>query len=493
MSETNIKGPAGTIAGWDSVTLSDDSVLQEKFISSEQLFAYLKNLTSIVDPKRLRAIEKTVVVHEQDNQNPHKDTLDMFVQDFVMEILSQVTPGTSPTQYPSLSYQAEFELADELTVVNLTRNSPITVLDRQGFFVTTEANRSAFDWATGIPTVPLFPKVTQSIVNPDVVTTSAIALTGLASSSGGVSSLKTPAGDSNYLTLTETADTSEHRYTVSFPVVTGLEYTASNFVYPINATGFLIILIKPAGKDADTTKFVTIDLTNKKATATSDGAYRGHIQVLANGWMRIGIQYIAQVTDMVEMVVYNSTFGVPAEQYAGTLGNPLLAIFGIQNTTSAGLAPYLSDNTTPLAESTLSIPVSSSPVAPTRGMFGVTFTRNPSLIATTQEFLFSTGTGIAATFDNTNVVTTMSMGAQVLTTTSLSPAGKPVVWSSSYDLGAFKTKTSGSSKSAYSGSFAPTDTLSKFSFGPFSGGLNQFVYYAISDNNRALEFITGEN
>ena len=493
MVETNIKGPAGTLAGWDRVSLSDDSVLQEKFISVEQLYAYLKNITSVVDPRRLRAIEKTVVVHEQDSQNPHKDTLDMFVQDFVMEILSQVTPGTSPTQYPSMAYLAEFELEDTLTVVNLVRDSAITTLDRQGFFVTTDANKSAFDWATGIPTVPLFPAVTQTIPNPNVVTTNAIALTGLASSSGGVSSLKTPAADSNYLTLTETADTSEHRFSVSFPVVTGQENTSSCFIYPINAKGFLIILIKPAGKDADTTKFVTIDLTNKTASATSDGTYRGHIQVLANGWIRVGIQHIAQVTDMVEMVIYNSTYGVPAEQYTGTLGNPLLAVFGIQNTTSAGLAPYLADNTTPLAASTLSIPVSSSPVVPTRGMFGVTFTHNPSLIATTKEFLFSTGTGIAATFDDVNIITTMSMGAQVLTTTNLCPVGKPVVWSSSYDTGAFKTKTSGSTKTAYSGSFAPTDTLTKFSFGPFSGGLSQFVYYAISDNNRALEFITGEN
>lgn len=487
-----IKRPSGTISGWDAITLSGESVVVEGNISVQQLYAYLKGIVSIVDPKRLRGIEKTVLQHIQDHNNPHQDKLSMFVDDIVAQILRQVVPGTSPKQFPALSYIAELELPDEITVVSIARNSSITVFDRQGFFTTADVNVTAVDWASGIATIPLFPKTTQTIPVSDVTSTGNISLVGMTSSTGGVTGLKTPNNDSNFLTLFETADDSEHGFTITAPVAKGTEYTTSVMMVPANATGFIVVTLGD-----DTSKYVLIDLTNKTIVGSTDGSLIGHLQILPNGWWRIGVQYVAQ-TDGVQSVLFlYSTDGTPGSTYTGSVGNPLFSLFCIQNTTSAGLCPILKDSASVLEASVLTIPLSSSPVAQGVGTIAASYYRNKCLLETdtsSPQLIVDTGVGVSIKAVNGTVTANIDVGETnpVVFTQTLA-SDTEVTSALSYSSKEIAFKSTGNERNTLEQGYNQGSTLSTFTFGPFHGGLARFAYYAIPDTDQVLEFLVGEN
>lgn len=494
MVDTNIKTPSGVISGWDSIVLSDESVLVEGQISAEQLYAYIKGIVSVVDPRRLRGIEKTILNHIQNDNNPHNDTIAMLGDDFVAQILERVTPGTTPRQYPALSYIANMELPDDITVVTLSRASPMTVLDRQGYMTTAAENETGVDWSTGTAIVPLFPQVTQAIPVTDTTLTTNITTVGLTTAAAASTAyLKSPNKDTKYLVMYETADNGAHEFTVASPVTKGEEDTISFFLYPHNGTGILVLQIRMNSGAADNTKFATINLSNQSTTVTTDGSYAVHLSVLPNGWWRCGLQFVPTEDGVAYLDVQHTTDGVPGSTYTGTSGNPLFSIFKINSTNTPGFAPILDDSVTPLAPSVLTIPISGSPAVIGKGMYAIDFNKQFSLLTTgTGESLFSSGVGITASYEGNTLVTKNTMGTQPLTT-NMTLTENDATWAISLDASQYMVKATGFTKVKYGGTFTQAEDLSLFTFGPFYGGLSQFSYYAVSDDNRALEYLVGEN
>ena len=69
------QGTAGSISGFDSIELSSDPSLSETNQSIVVLIAALQNLVNQYTPEKMRMIERTILSHVRDYNNPHHDTI----------------------------------------------------------------------------------------------------------------------------------------------------------------------------------------------------------------------------------------------------------------------------------------------------------------------------------------------------------------------------------------------------------------------------------
>ncbi len=499
MNDTTVprQGATGSISGFNPITQVDGSILEEYNFSIAQLRAYILELDALNAPYRLRMIEKTIMDHVRNFGNPHRDTIDQLSPDLVSSLLVKYAPGTVPRTFPLTAIEAAFEELDtSLSSVTVVRDGEINVIDRQGFLKYVGANTIGVDWSHGYPILPCWPAKQQLFTTLDLSvqdssqTFSLINVIAAEQSQNGI----VPLLMNQQTTLFETNVQAQFGIAHTMPnIVIGSEYTFSIFVYP-NYTKGSYIYKTTAGEIAAVrlSDGGVIESTNIKA----------YVYQLPNGWWRIGFQYIADpmsVSSINQLIFCPSEFAdlesltVSSLVYIGKAGNVLAVMYGPQLTTGAGVAPFTQSGS--IAATTISSPGFDSATLTNTGMMAVRYNTADSLLPGQADALITIASDLTVTVGNRTLTSVLDISTPPITTTAAYDSDTLSVYALSYDKTGVSMQCSGSEKitvSSQNRSFVSLATMTDIVFGSFCGGLCAAEFYAISDDDAALEFLVGE-
>lgn len=490
MSDYPIKqGAVGSVSGFDLITKFSDPTLSETDFSIDELLAYLRQLDALYGPDRLRTLQKTILNHVRDFNNPHKDTLDMLSDNDIGNLMSVFMPGTVPKLFPLVSLEAAFDLTSPFLPMSVKRDSELYVIDRQGFLKYVGVNNIDVDWSNGFPIYPCWPETQQLITSLDISANSNYSLINTTSAYGTDNGI-VPVMFATQIDLTETASQGEFGFTLAPPSYgIGSEYTYSAFFFPHVKLGTYIFRI--GGKHA------FIDIASMDVLC--DDSVKLHVQTFPNRWWRIGIQFI--VTEpgaTLDWRFYPNAFSdldtakTTAYGYKGTNGRIICSVFGPQLTNGPGLAPYMAGDS--MAATTLIFPGYDEAMPTTTGILALQARFYPSLTQTASYPVLSTESAITLTIKNETL-----SGAITSTTPStefsspVDPQNDMTTFALSYSPDKISVKTSNSARQDTSIlNSTPLRNIENIVFGPFPGGVSAFSLWAVQDDADALSFLTGD-
>lgn len=491
MSDYPIKqGAVGSVSGFDLITKFNDPTLSETDFSIDELLAYLRQLDSLYGPERLRTLQKTILNHVRDFNNPHKDTLDMLADGDISNLMRLFMPGTVPKLFPLVSLEAAFDLTSPFLPMAVARDSELYVVDRQGFLKYVGVNNIDVDWSNGFPIYPCWPETQQLIDILDISANTNFTLINTTSDYGTDNGI-VPVMFATQIDLIETASQGEFGFSMAAPTYSiGSEYTYSAFFFPHVKLGTYVFRIGSLYAFID---IATLDVVK-------DDSVKVHIQTFPNGWWRIGIQFVvSEPSATLDWRFYPNAFSdltsakTTSLGYKGTSGRTICSVFGPQLTTGPGLAPYMLGSS--MAATTLTFPGYDEAMPTTTGILSLQSQFYPSLTDTSSYNVLSAGTAVSLSISN------QVLSGTVASTTPSTSFTAPVdsenaltTFTLSYAPNKISVKSSNSARQDTPVfNTTPLDNIASVSFGPFPGGVCAFSLWAVQDDDDALSFLTGDS
>lgn len=486
-----LQGPVGTIEGFDF----DPTVAGIDVNNFDQAYflKYLQTYLTKAGPEGLKRLAKTISTHVDNFQNPHHDTFADLNGDLLKDFLAKILPGVPPSREALFAFKASNEFMFSILPFTVARASAMNVIDRQGFLRYVDANVPAIDWSNGYPVIPCWGEKTQLIDEMTITENQNFTLKGTSYTYDTRTGI-VPQNVTTQVCLVEDTTQNEHGFVYSDPtnLAIGSEYTFSIFVNPARRSG----------------SFTLSTLSGRVAFAistrtflTPDSGVIGHINDLPNGWLRIGIQFIA--TSVADEVVFSyirdefatlDQYDSASYAYMGTTSKPIAYLYGPQVTTGPGMCPVIQPPDT-LAASVVTIPAFETALPSSTGMLTFSYDAVPSLLTSRTESLMTAGSDFSATISGNTLTTTVGVTTPPTAFTADVAQGLQY-YGLSYSLNALKFKHTGSTKSTVNisqSSATAVDTINALTFGSFSGGLHAASLYPIEDTTSMLEFLTQGN
>lgn len=407
-------------------------------------------------------------------------------------LFSEVLPGTPPSVLPTTAYDAQFGIPFGATT---SRNTPISVLDRNGNLSIVPANTVAIDYSTGIGSFPLYGSRTNLIVPSDPrlqVSTNILGATSFTSPRG---TLNVGPDGTPCLVLVESLNLEIHGYETQITIDNAVEYTDTVFIYPFSNTGGITLYLNNYTNIA-----IMVDLSTYAVT-TSDPSVIGYAQPFPNGWIRIGIQYIisglaAPITSI--LVIAKTPTAVLGQEalYPGTGAN-LFGVFGLQHVAGCGMSPYIPTTTTVESHDATSITIPFVMGSSSNGLLAVSYEHaktvsvNPRILLT----LENQNIKIFMQSNQTNA-TTINADTSTTTVTATDAFDQFLKLAFSYSPTQNELAITNVPKIIVAGT-VPAVTIGSTNLilgdhtNPFDGSVSTFVIYPISDTNGQLEYLVG--
>lgn len=497
-----IPATPGSISGFD-ITLPDGTSLNETNFSISQLLVYIQQMDAFYSPERFRAIEKAMMSHIRDLNNPHKDSIGMLLGNEITGLLQQYMPGTVPRDYPLLSMQAALEdLSNLLSSVTVTSSTELNVVDRQGYLKYVGPGTPCVDWQYGQPLLPCWPAKRQYITQIDLNQNPAVSLINTAISNGQQNGI-IPLFISDQILISETATQGQMGLKIASlgTLINGNEYTFSVFFYPQKSFGSYVLQSSP-------TDYAVIDLLSATVVQNS-GTVNGYVNILPNGWWRIGLNFIAQQSINTAITLSytpksyttNPTPFVAADlTYVGVVKTPIMTLYGPQLTDGPGMAPFTQIGQ--IGATTISMPGFGSALPMLSGQLVTRYRNAASLLPQTVPIITATND---VTLTETTQTTTMgpqrqltykvgvTTPSQVLTQTpnSADDLMSTALSYSPQKLIALSKNTTRTTIYGQTLSFQALPAATTFTIGSFNGGIHAIELYAFADDGNTLEFLVG--
>lgn len=562
MTDLSKKGIAGSIAGFDTINIdpsgTTEASVATNFSASEMMSILLSIRKQLPDPSVLAALATKINAHITNTANPHHDNASqmqidvfgalytywvslgnigtegdfaaiLFSEDVIANLqdildgtvdslvdvsgvtgliayhnadpaahpamLAQYFPGTPPISDPSISIQALIGLP--VSQMTTTRAQPLSYISANGTLQFSQTEQIPLDYLTGEPLFPLWGARTNLVtysdpsVNPTVQlinTVSRVDPTTLA-----------PDMSIGAYVVTDTTTASEHAVAFGISGVAGTEYTTSFFCAPKLSTGFIHVYYQ----DDPETGF-WYNLTDGSFIESIPGTTISYAYQLSTGWIRFGIQRVAQTTGNDNLVVgYVPTS--TSSSYLGT-GVDLFALYGLMHATGPGVSPLIpTTGTSASVDDTQIIVIAPEVISPVIGMISIGYRQAASFETIKNSLVSTPDTGFGIILNSTTNLwsapqppiggMTTNIDYVLATPTDVVYGqSTPLVVGVSYCAQEMAICVTGTTKKVdTSATFKPLQSsLTQFTFGPIDGYLEKFVVYPDSDVDQDLEFITAE-
>lgn len=488
---------SGSISGFTSVSTVDDPTLAESNASAATIAARIARLVMQNIPLHVRTLLQEVRDHENDFDNPHKDTLSNVSGGDISGLFKQLMSGTAPKQAPVVALRAGLDLESPFSSVTCNRASELIIVDEQGFLESISENTIKADWSTSTPLYPCWPEVNQLIDIIDIPSNTDFTTLGLAYTYTYNTGI-VPDIFSTQITLTETGSLDQHAVTYykADLLTVGHDYSFNIFIYPGDYTYGTLYL-------GFNDKHMFINLADTGDVLFSDGSI-GTVVTLPNGWIRAGLSLTAEETYASVILGYDpntyttltdaeASFSSGAQNYAGTVGKNICSVVIPQLVDIAGLPPVIQSGN--LAATTLTYPGFQKALPLTAFMVKAATTCY-NAVSDTTSYTIATIPGVYTATQHTTTMTHTVGGHTVPTTfTGTVLDGVPTVSAVSYDLTQVSYCSTQDSRQDVTDFTNNTPTnlpkMSTMSFGPFRGGITGFDQYAVSDDAAALDLLAG--
>lgn len=488
---------SGSISGFSSVTTVDDPTLAESNSSAATIAARIAQLVLQNIPLHVRTLLQEVRDHENDFDNPHRDTLSNISGGDISGLFKQLVAGTAPKQAPVIAMRAGLDLESPFSSVTCNRASELIIVDEQGFLESISENTIKADWSTSTPIYPCWPAVNQLIDIIDIPSSTDFVTLGLAYTYTYNTGI-VPDIFSTQITLTETDSPGQHAVTYYKDglLTVGKDYSFNIFIYPGDYTYGTLYL-----EFNDKHLFISVSDTN--SYMFSDGSM-GTVVTLPNGWLRVSLSIVAAETYASVVLGYDpnsyttladaeASVHNGAQDYAGTVGKNICSVVIPQLVDTAGLPPVIQSGS--LAATTLTYPGFQKALPLTALMLKTSATCYHALSDTTSYTVVSVPNVYAFTQGATSSTHTIEGHTTPTTFTGTISDGVPTASAISYDLTRVSYCSTQDSRQDITDftNNPPTDLpkISSVTFGPFRGGITGFDQYAISDDAAALDLLAG--
>jgi hypothetical protein len=552
MSDLNKYANSGSISGFDTIT-TDQSGTSENITPA--YFSRVRDIQSLLalrtdlDPVRLNALAQQIDQHLNNLNNPHEDNetnigINVFndlynywlalgstgtITDFAAIIYQNITiasvsdiinnvgnalvnvtganalvafhnsditahqalldiylPGTVPSVDAAYSINATIGVPD--INVSAENTNPVTYIDASGTLMTALGQTPVVDYMTGLPLFSVWNGRTNLIEFSDPLANTSATLLGLVSVTIDKTTL-TPDNTTNSYVLQELTGSSIKTYSTPVSIVSGDEYTDSIFIYPKVNTGYAIFSLN----DGTTTVGFSLDLVNNTTTNVSNGVYV-YVYPLPSGWIRIGLQYLAQHTNAAATLSLGYSLTPTLTAYTGS-GSLLLGVWGIMHDAAAGVAPFIYTNGSSAStnDARYNISVLNTAFNTTSGMMTIRYTQSPSLVSNVKT-LFQSNDGIfSIVLSNDTISTTYIDTSSVVhnstVVTSYAPQQDNSI-SVSYSPNGLVSCTPGIIRNTSTVTSSDINSpMLTFYVGAIDGYVDTISLYAVSDTGDNLEFI----
>lgn len=472
----------GSISGFNQVTppTGNPSLTQTGW-SIDSLQQFLLNISDINFPTEdwVRKVDELITSHIADFNNPHRVTLDQIIADFTRDVLGNIVPGTVPDAVPFFAYDAVCPLPlndiypASYTYSNLySMNEGGVLLDS-----TQDSELLGTDSSSGKPGLPLF--LPFSTVTPlDWATEGSTALNTTLTPSN-LSSVFYPFP---FYTVTET-NQSNSSFGLNIPCTTivGNVYTTTFFVRATNAGGSLLVY-----QNGDQNNTAEISLLDGSVTTVAP-AMVTEAYLYPSGVIRISVCYTAANTSNA-VVVNHINPNDTSSNRTGQVGRQIFLVAYPTTSHTSLNHPIVLDLTAPASSSPMVLSLDAARVPPTLPSLMITLTLDlyPTLSnnVITYDPVLSFG-NLQIRRDQTSLY--VYLGSNLLFTSTILE-GLNIV-SLSYSPTTIVFKDLATARQTVTGSFTGLST-STVTFGRFNGYLRSFAFYAGSDTNQCLEFLT---
>ena len=503
------QGTAGSISGFDNVSIVNDPTLGETDSSAS---AITNDIQQLVDQGILSHIQQCIALiqsHISNYDNPHKDTFtSISLQSNSLgntaDIFNRIINGTVPLAPPICAFDAELDVPTPFLAVSCSRNSPLTIINAAGMVETLPANTLRADYSLDTPTYPCWTSVTQSLSPPTLSNTNFSSI-GVQTSLLKVPSL--PVIDPSVMIYVDTGTPSVKQVVYTNPnegLSIGADYTYSILIYPFKQSGSIYLEFNDYVFYADIANPALQYNINLSSSSDSVSPV-GTVNVLSNGWWRIGISVATTESNLTAIVGYdqnsyhslqNAQAAIQNNQqsYQGIGGEPVFALCYPNLTNVSGLAPIITTAST-LAPTTLTYAGSPNAVALNNFMSKTKFTTFSSLVSNGVYNIINYDDALQITHDKDSTTYTLQ-GHE--TPTVFSEAilnGGPTIGGVSYSPGVVKWLTSNMDSSTILKDFvgnpsSPLPVIETITMGPFRGYISSAAHYAVSDDCNALALLT---
>ncbi len=413
------------------------------------------------------------------------------------DLLATIIPGSPPAADPSYALDAAWLPASG---VAMAYNSNLSVINQSGLLSTVSANTTVVDYANGYPAFPLFATRTNLIFPSSPVSNGAAVAVGGSLANAPNGSLLAGLDGASCKLVTETATNAIHGYQIPINMTAGVEYTTSLFVYPLKATGGITLYL-----DNHPTMAMIVDIATHTVSFTNASVV-GRCQVLASGWLRIGLQYVAPSTASAHLMVIGTTtsvLGAPMP-YLGTAGAALFGLFGLQHVVGAGLSPYIPTTSAVASHDNITLTATMNPRNTTTGIISFTMIQPSAFLSMMRILLVFSPELMLYTTNGQVVASTVNQDGSTSTLSSVMLFDHRVSAAFSYAASSLKIGTTSETKVAITGEtmVLPSGAITAqfgasaggrgFAGAYFEGWLQSMALYPIADTNEEIEFLVNQ-
>ena len=510
--QTYKQATAGSISGFNSVTLVNDPTFGESDASAAAITQQIANLVSQGIPAHLKQCIALIQSHETDYNNPHKDTfssisLESSSMGNTADIFNRIINGTVPLAPPVCSMSAKLDLPSPLLAVTCERDGPLTIVNAQGVLETLPANTLRADYSFGVPTYPCWTNVTQYLDPPNVSTNQNFSLTG-GTLGPATNSMVLPLLDSEtQTTFINNGSFSKKQITYTAPssltLTTGQEYCFNVFIYPFNTNGTFYLQANDY--------FFYVDLINLSTqfpfnSNTSGTTPIGSVALLPSGWIRLGISFILDQEPLTINFGFDpNRYGSLAEvennyqtnsSYSGTSGTCIFGVCYPQLTDVSGLAPVIT-SASMLAPTTLTYPGNANASVLSNFIGKVKFISFTSLNSNAVYNVCNFNNAFQTTQSQNTTTYTLQGHLTPNVFTEDTVNGSSVVGSVSYNANVVSFLTSNMERKTTKDDFVgnpatPLPVIDTITMGPFRGYISECTHYAVDDDCNALALLVQE-
>lgn len=513
------RGAAGRISEWDRIEIGDtgteadvDVAVQPK-VSVTDILTRFRKLAQELNPDRLADLSEKIDEHIAAPSSIHGIDTSALATDGVQGLLRDLVPGTPPDLPPS--YVLYFDPPDTWPGVTYTGNdTDAYITNYRGVLVKAPATGLPVDYGvSGMPVVPIFPARsnhwTRSQANHASVRSGSAGSQRIQPSGStfgttntGASALLTPKDTTTpsdeVLHVLGTAADTTHGVTIERVDTYTTDASATVSLYVRQGTRrYLTIDVQNSSSGRSLlTALPVIDLDGK-TIVTGSSEIRLHLHAHPSGWLRLGITFTHDgTTNDVFDVILQSHDDISDTSFAGTAGERLFSIFGINVTRGEGMAPYIetTGSAKGFPDSTLFFDISSV-LLTTQGMMSLSWIGNGNGDLTS-------GTGFGGNLLNLNSaieifkvtgdgVKTVVSNSDILDNVTFSP-GRLVSHAITWGPTGVTSRTTGNQRQTNNSGLTIAGTLTKTTIGPAPGYLRSFLLYTVSGLPLTLDYLLGE-
>lgn len=505
MADDKLSIPA-SISGFGEILLSDAGTVAEGRpaapFSISDLVARMQYLRANLDPAAHQRLLDMVESHILDTSLVHQIDPASIAGEILDNLSDLVFPGTVPASLPSRTIMAETVDLDD--GVAYSRTGPMSVTDATGRLQSVPSDTLAIDYGVdGHPAIPIFPERTNAFTRSDVVTafeyvpddgTSRLRLHGSGTVAQTTTAGLAPDGTDRALIVSDDATPTDHGIRLSSVGANpsdAVVNVTSAFILPLNAEYVTCALVDDSAVLDLTEAYVTISLVTGNIVEKGSMIESAYIHTSPSGWLRIGVQYYIAGSSNIGMTI-SGHMDSGSVSYSGT-GTPLFGVFGISTTHGAGLSPFIptDDAEATVGPTTLSFSASGALQA-TKGIIALSWIgyRN-----TGRSIGAERGTNLLSLDGTPTLQLTNSQVKAIIGGASLAFTGTNGYHETqalSYTATKLKAQVTSAASTSVSQAITPLAGALDAIIGPAPGYFRNVVFYPVSDDGQAINYLVGE-